>query len=56
MIRAADAPLASTGVPRRVLLGSDAQALVSASLRRRLDEAEAQVASAAEADVVPAAC
>ena len=55
MIRAADAPLAPTGVPRRVLLGSDAQALVSASLRRRLDEAEAQVASAAEADVVPAA-
>ena len=45
-----------TGVPRRVLLGSDAQALVSAALRRRLDEAEAQVASAAEADVVPAAC
>lgn len=56
MIRAADEPLAPTGVPRRVLLGSDAQALVSASLRRRLDEAEAQVASAAEADVVPAAC
>jgi len=55
MIRAADAPLVPTGVPRRVLLGSDAQALVSASLRRRLDEAEAQVASAAEADVVPAA-
>jgi len=49
-------PTNSSGAPRRLLLGSDAQALATASLLRRPDEADGQVASAAEADVVPTAC
>jgi hypothetical protein len=50
MIRAGDAPAETSGRPRRVLLGSDAHALVTEALRRRLDEAEGQKERAALAD------
>ena len=46
IIDAVDAP----ELPRRLLLGSDAYELVTASIRARLQEAEAQQTSAAATD------
>jgi NAD(P)-dependent dehydrogenase (short-subunit alcohol dehydrogenase family) len=51
IIAAGEAPRRADGVPRRVLLGSDAWSLVTTALRRRLDEAEAQRETAGATDL-----